>query len=120
VLIARRAVGDLVALAVAMAAFVLATRAAFGGAAASRPAMRARAVRPGPRGRAVLLMNPKSGGGKVERFQLAEEARRRDIEPVLLGPDDDLKALAREAAGRAEVIGMAGGDGSQALVALVA
>jgi len=70
--------------------------------------------------RKVLIMNPKSGGGKVARFGLVEEARRRGIEPVLLERGDDLRALAREAAASAEVIGMAGGDGSQALVAHVA
>jgi diacylglycerol kinase family enzyme len=69
---------------------------------------------------AVLLLNPKSGGGKVERFRLVAEAERRGIEPVLLGPDDDLQTLAHEAAGSAAVIGMAGGDGSQALVAQIA
>ena len=69
----------------------------------------------------VLLMNPKSGGGKVERFHLVEEARRRGIEPVVLGPDDDLEALARDAVTRgADALGMAGGDGSQALVASIA
>ena len=65
-------------------------------------------------------MNPKSGGGKVERFDLVSECRRRGIEPVILEPGDDLRALAHEAASSAEVIGMAGGDGSQALVAQVA
>ena len=40
----------------------------------------------GPAARPVLLMNPRSGGGKVERFNLVEEARRRGIEPVVLGP----------------------------------
>jgi diacylglycerol kinase family enzyme len=69
------------------------------------------------RGKAVLLMNPRSGGGKVERFDLVNEAKQRGIEPVLLKPGDDLQALAEEAATSAEVIGMAGGDGSQALVA---
>lgn len=72
--------------------------------------------------RPVLLMNPKSGGGKVERFGLVEEARRRGIEPVVLAQGDDLTALAEEAVTThgADVIGMAGGDGSQALVAAVA
>jgi diacylglycerol kinase family enzyme len=75
----------------------------------------------GPAARPALLMNPRSGGGKVERFRLVEEARRRGIEPVVLAPGDDLLALAQEAVGRgADVIGMAGGDGSQALVAGVA
>jgi diacylglycerol kinase family enzyme len=69
----------------------------------------------------VLIMNPKSGGGKAERFQLAEECRKRGIEPVLLKPGDDLRQLAEDAVARgADMIGMAGGDGSQALVASVA
>ena len=70
--------------------------------------------------RAVLLMNPRSGGGKVERFHLAEEAGRRGIETIELGPGDDLRTLAVDAVASADVIGMAGGDGSQALVAEVA
>jgi diacylglycerol kinase family enzyme len=75
----------------------------------------------GPAARPVLLMNPKSGGGKVGRFDLVEEARRRGIEPVVLAPGDDLLELAERAmAGGADVVGMAGGDGSQALVAGVA
>jgi diacylglycerol kinase family enzyme len=75
----------------------------------------------GPAARPVLLMNPKSGGGKVERFGLVEEARRRGVEAIVLAPGDDLLRLAEEAvAGGADVLGMAGGDGSQALVAGVA
>ena len=75
----------------------------------------------GPAVRPVLLMNPRSGGGKVERFHLVQEAHRRGIEPVVLGPGDDLLRLAERAvAGGADVLGMAGGDGSQALVAGVA
>jgi diacylglycerol kinase family enzyme len=69
----------------------------------------------------VLIMNLKSGGGKAERFGLAEECRGRGIDTVVLGPGDDLLRLAEDAvAGGADVIGMAGGDGSQALVAAVA
>jgi diacylglycerol kinase family enzyme len=75
----------------------------------------------GPATRPVLLMNPKSGDGKVERFHLVEEARRRGIEPVVLTPSNDLLQLAEQAvAAGADVLGMAGGDGSQALVASVA
>ena len=75
----------------------------------------------GPAARPVLLMNPKSGGGKVGRFNLVEEARRRGIEPVVLAPGDDLLRLAERAvADGADIVGMAGGDGSQALVASVA
>jgi diacylglycerol kinase family enzyme len=72
-------------------------------------------------GSAVLIINLKSGGGKAERFDLATQARRRGIEPVVLQPGDDLLELADSAIARgAQVIGMAGGDGSQALVATVA
>ncbi len=75
----------------------------------------------GPARHGVLIINPKSGGGKGERFHLVDEARARGIEPVLLEPGSDLLALARDAiVGGADVIGMAGGDGSQALVASVA
>ena len=69
----------------------------------------------------VILMNPKSGDGKVARLHLADEARRRGVEPVLLNPGDDLRALAEAAVARgADALGMAGGDGSQAVVAAVA
>jgi diacylglycerol kinase family enzyme len=68
-----------------------------------------------------LLINPKSGGGKAERFDLAREARKRGIGAVVLEHGDDLLELAERAlSDGADVIGMAGGDGSQALVATVA
>jgi diacylglycerol kinase family enzyme len=79
------------------------------GSAAARPA------------HAVLLMNPRSGGGKAEKFELERRCRERGIEPVVLTPGSDLLALAEDAVRRgADVLGMAGGDGSQALVASVA
>ena len=69
----------------------------------------------------VLLMNPKSGGGKAVQFDLAGECAARGIQAVVLGPGDDLLVLAEDAiAAGADVIGMAGGDGSQALIATVA
>jgi diacylglycerol kinase family enzyme len=75
----------------------------------------------GPARSGVLLMNPWSGGGKVDRFDLAAEARRRGVTPVVLRRGDDLRALAEQAVDTgADVIGMAGGDGSQALAADVA
>ena len=74
-----------------------------------------------PASHGVLIMNLKSGGGKAERFHLEEECRKRGIEPVVLKPGNDLLDLARQAVDRgADVIGMAGGDGSQALVASIA
>ncbi len=75
----------------------------------------------GPARQGVLIMNLKSGGGKAERFDLVDECRRRGIEPVVLQRGDDMLDLAQHAIdGGADVIGMAGGDGSQALVASVA
>ena len=69
----------------------------------------------------VLIMNPKSGGGKVGKFDLVAACRARGIEPVVLSIGDDLVQLAEDAVARgADVLGMAGGDGSQALVATVA
>jgi diacylglycerol kinase family enzyme len=75
---------------------------------------------PAPR-RPVLFFNPKSGGGKAEKFALAAEARARGIEPIELGPPWDLERLVRDAvAGGADGLAMAGGDGSQAIVAAIA
>lgn len=69
----------------------------------------------------VLICNPWSGGGKVEKFGLLERARELDVETVLLDHGLDLEQLARDAiAGGADCLGMAGGDGSQALVASIA
>ena len=69
----------------------------------------------------VLFYNPKSGGGKAERFSLAEEARARGIQPIELTRGADLEQLTRGAAARgADALAMAGGDGSQAIVAAVA
>ncbi len=79
------------------------------------------AARGGPSHHPVLIMNLKSGGGKAERFHLVEECGKRGIEAIVLGPGDDLVQLAEDAVARgADIIGMAGGDGSQALVATVA
>ncbi|WP_329225255.1 diacylglycerol/lipid kinase family protein [Streptomyces canus] len=79
---------------------------------------RARSVR-----RPFLLMNPRSGGGKVERFGLREKAERLGARVVLLDPEEhqDVTALARAAVAEgADLLGVAGGDGTQALVAAVA
>jgi diacylglycerol kinase family enzyme len=75
---------------------------------------------PAPR-RPVLFYNPKSGGGKAERFSVAAEARARGIEPIEFGPPWDLEGLVRAAvADGADGLAMAGGDGSQAIVAAIA
>lgn len=91
--------------------------------AAARRAFKARAVWPAaPRpARAVLFYNPLSGGGKAERFHLADEARNRGIEPIELRRGDDLETLVRGVVSDgADALAMAGGDGSQAIVAMVA
>ncbi|MDH6279116.1 diacylglycerol/lipid kinase family protein [Prescottella agglutinans] len=70
-----------------------------------------------------IVMNPHSGGGKVERFDLKRRAEKLGAEVALLeGPGEvDVVALAREAVERgADLLGVAGGDGTQALVAAVA
>jgi diacylglycerol kinase family enzyme len=69
----------------------------------------------------VLLCNPWSGGGKVEKFGLAKMADDLGVEAVFLDRGLDLAQLAYDAIGRgADCLGMAGGDGSQALVASIA
>lgn len=74
-----------------------------------------------PPERPVLLCNPWSGGGKVERFGLVELAASLGVETVMLDHGLDLEQLARDAVARgADCLGMAGGDGSQALVASIA
>jgi diacylglycerol kinase family enzyme len=68
-----------------------------------------------------MFFNPRSGGGKAERFHLADEARKRGIEPVELTFDTTLEALVDAALERgADGLAMAGGDGSQAVVAAAA
>jgi diacylglycerol kinase family enzyme len=72
-------------------------------------------------GHPVLIINPRSGGGKAVRSDLVAQCRARGIEPIVFEPGNDLAAIA-EAAIRdgADVIGMAGGDGSQSTVAAIA
>jgi diacylglycerol kinase family enzyme len=102
---------------------VLAVAAPVAAVAAARSAVRMHVELPSaPRpSRPVLIYNPRSGGGKAERFHLEEEARKRGIEPVALTPGVDLEVLVREAiADGADALAMAGGDGSQAIVAAIA
>ncbi|WP_280236733.1 diacylglycerol kinase family protein [Nocardia cyriacigeorgica] len=77
---------------------------------------------PPPR-RPFLVMNPRSGGGKVERFDLKARAEALGAEVVMLeGPGTvDIDAVTRNAvAAGADLLGVAGGDGTQALVAGIA
>jgi diacylglycerol kinase family enzyme len=104
----------LVALAIAAARLALTPVAA-------DPGMPVREVP--PPNRAFLIMNPRSGGGKVAKFGLKEKAEALGAEVALLeGPGQvDVAALARKAvAAGADLLGVAGGDGTQALVAGIA
>jgi diacylglycerol kinase family enzyme len=69
----------------------------------------------------VLLVNPRSGGGKAARAGVAERAREKGIEVVIFTSGQDLAALAHGAIGSgADALGVAGGDGSLAVVAAAA
>lgn len=71
----------------------------------------------------VFIMNPRSGGGKVERHDLVRRAEALGARVILIDPDGstDPEAEARRAiAEGADLLGVAGGDGTQALVAAVA
>lgn len=94
-----------------------------------RRALRHARVTPQPEFPAVpvrhpfFVMNPRSGGGKVVRFDLQRKAEELGAEVVLLsGPQQlDVTELAEKAVERgADLLGVAGGDGTQALVAAVA
>ena len=71
--------------------------------------------------RAVLFVNPVSGGGKAARTAVADQAGERGVEAIVLTPDRSLATLVREAVARgADALGVAGGDGSLAVVAEIA
>jgi diacylglycerol kinase family enzyme len=97
----------------ALPASIGASRAAF------RPERRLPRATP-PR-HPVLFVNPRSGDGRAEREGLVGEAGRRGLPTVVLAPGEDLEQLVRKAVGEgADALAMAGGDGSQALVASIA
>ncbi len=116
--------GDRPVLALAVSAALVVGTVGFGRAAiardlrerdARRPLTVARPQRP------VLICNPWSGGGKVAKFGLVELAESMGVHVVLLDRGLDLEQLARDAVARgADCLAMAGGDGSQALVASIA
>lgn len=79
-----------------------------------------------PPERPFLIMNPRSGGGKVDRLGLPERAEALGARVAVLDPDQPdqvggVVGLARHAVEEgADLLGVAGGDGTQALVAGVA
>ena len=74
-----------------------------------------------PPRRPVLFVNERSGGGKAARSAVAERARERGIDAVVLEEPRSLVELVRDAvADGADALGVAGGDGSLAVVAAAA
>ncbi|HEY7261154.1 MAG TPA: diacylglycerol kinase family protein [Trebonia sp.] len=70
-----------------------------------------------------LIMNTKSGRGKVGKFDLKRKAEALGAEVFILGGSGpvDVAEVARQAvADGADLLGVAGGDGTQALVAGIA
>jgi diacylglycerol kinase family enzyme len=68
-----------------------------------------------------LFVNPTSGGGKAARAAVAERAQERGIEVIVLSPGQNLAALVDDVVTRgADALGIAGGDGSLAIVAAAA
>jgi diacylglycerol kinase family enzyme len=71
--------------------------------------------------RPVVVVNSRSGDGRAARVGLAAAAGERGIEVVELHAGEDLETLVREAVDAgADALAMAGGDGSQAVVAALA
>ena len=69
----------------------------------------------------MLFVNPRSGGGKATHAGLAERARERGIGVIVLRHGDSLSALVDQAVeDGADALGIAGGDGSLAVVAAAA
>ncbi|QTD96644.1 diacylglycerol/lipid kinase family protein [Streptomyces cyanogenus] len=113
------AVGGMLGPAVVCLALWLIAGAAAGSALTSGSASRARPAQ-APRN-PWILMNPRSGGGKVGRFGLVDRARSMGARVTVLDGHQDVSALARRAVGEgADLLAVAGGDGTQALVAEVA
>jgi diacylglycerol kinase family enzyme len=116
--------GLLLAAAVSVLAWILATvtaRLALTGDAADWR-MPEHPAQPPP-AHPFLIMNPRSGGGKVGRFDLKRKAEDLGAEVFLMDGDHevDVAAVARDAVARgADLLGVAGGDGTQALVAGIA
>jgi undecaprenyl-diphosphatase len=68
----------------------------------------------------VLVINPESGNGTGARVVDEVRAELPKAEIVELGPDDDPERALRDAAERAEVLAVGGGDGTAAAGASVA
>ncbi|MFB8122791.1 hypothetical protein ACFVG1_02740 [Streptomyces bacillaris] len=104
-------------LAVCWAATLACARAALRRSRPERPMRAVAAVRPE---RPLLIMNPVSGGGKVERFRLVGRAEELGARVILLDPaaPADVAALARRGVAEgADLLGVAGGGWTRAWTA---
>ena len=82
------------------------------------PAVPVKRVRPD---HPVVIINPLSGDGKAKKFGIADAAERLGLETVTFEKGDHLQQLAHDAVDRgADLLMMAGGDGSLAAGAEVA
>jgi diacylglycerol kinase family enzyme len=76
-----------------------------------------------PAARPFFIMNPRSGGGKVAKFDLERKAEDLGAKVFLMngpGPVDVAEVARQAVVAGADLLGVAGGDGTQALVAAVA
>ena len=62
----------------------------------------------------LLIVNPEAGNGKAGAGELERAAAGRGVKVHVLSPGDDVREIARTAAG---AVGIAGGDGSLGAVA---
>ncbi|MFG2807999.1 MULTISPECIES: diacylglycerol/lipid kinase family protein [Streptomyces] len=73
------------------------------------------------RARVVIVMNPRSGGGKAGRYGLVQRAEGMGAQVWATSTEEDAASLARNAVVEgAQVLGVAGGDGTVSAVAEVA
>jgi len=105
------------------AGWLLASGTARAALAGDRPDWRMPELPAAPARHPFLIMNPRSGDGKVAKFDLQRKAEALGAEVFLMsGPEQvDVAEVARKAvAAGSDLLGVAGGDGTQALVASVA
>jgi diacylglycerol kinase family enzyme len=120
VLVAVLILGDAIGVVLAMIASGLITTI-LALAALRRHAYGPSAERTPPPRRPFIVMNRRSGGGKVQRFDLDAKARRLGAQVAYLDEGLDVGQTLRQAVrDGADLLGAAGGDGTQAFVAQVA
>ena len=120
VFVASRLVWEIVVVLLLAAGTFFAGRAAL---LRATPPERGPEKRTPPPVRPFVIMNPRSGGGKVGKFDLEAKATALGATVALIdGPGQvDVAAMAQAAvADGADLLGVAGGDGTQALVAGIA